>query len=230
MAKAIRWWRWQRRTIAANALTDNVAAHIAALQHRDGNWHVGDATRAPIQEGDIARTARSLRALQVYAPPARKRELAERIAKAREWLLAAKPSTNDDFAMRLAGLAWAGVDREEVAAAGRAVIAGQRPDGGWAPNRKLESDAFATGESLWALGESGVLTPADPVYQRGVRYLLSTQFEDGSWHVRSRAPKFQPYFESGFPFAHDQWISSAATAWAVTALAPAISEEKRASR
>ena len=60
---------------------------------------------------------------------------------------------------------------------------------------------------------------ADPSYQRGVEYLLSTQFPDGSWHVRSRAIKFQPYFESGFPFGHDQWISVAATAWAAQALA-----------
>jgi hypothetical protein len=43
--------------------------------------------------------------------------------------------------------------------------------------------------------------------------------------VRSRAPKFQPYFQSGFPYEHDQWVSSAATAWAVMALAPAL--EKR---
>jgi len=214
----------------ANTLTDGVAVHISALQHRAGNWHVGDATRSPIQESDIARTARSLRALQVYAPPARQPEFAARIAQARDWLLAAKPSTNDDFAMQLAGLAWAGVARERLSLMGRALIAQQRSDGGWAPNRNLASDAFATGETLWALRESGVLTPADPVYQRGVRYLLSTQFDDGSWHVLSRAPKFQPYFESGFPFAHDQWVSSAATAWAVTALAPAVSGPKRASR
>jgi len=51
-----------------------------------------------------------------------------------------------------------------------------------------------------------------------VRYLLTTQLDDGSWHVRSRAPKFQPYFESGFPHGQDQWISSAATAWASMAL------------
>jgi hypothetical protein len=37
--------------------------------------------------------------------------------------------------------------------------------------------------------------------------------------VRSRAVKLQPYFESGFPFGHDQWISSAGTAYAVMALA-----------
>jgi len=47
-------------------------------------------------------------------------------------------------------------------------------------------------------------------------------YPDGSWYVRSRAIKFQPYFESGFPFGHDQWISTAATAWATQAMAPSI--------
>jgi hypothetical protein len=30
--------------------------------------------------------------------------------------------------------------------------------------------------------------------------------------------KIQPYFESGFPYSHDQWISQTGTAWAVMAL------------
>jgi hypothetical protein len=30
--------------------------------------------------------------------------------------------------------------------------------------------------------------------------------------------KLQPYFESGFPYEHDQWISASATAWASMAL------------
>jgi hypothetical protein len=29
-----------------------------------------------------------------------------------------------------------------------------------------------------------------------VQYLLNTQMEDGSWHVRSRAAGFQPYFDN----------------------------------
>ena len=56
--------------------------------------------------------------------------------------------------------------------------------------------------------ESGCSKPADAGYQKGVKFLLANQCEDGSWYVRSRAPKFQPYFQSGFPFDHDQWISS----------------------
>jgi hypothetical protein len=64
-----------------------------------------------------------------------------------------------------------------------------------------------------------VIRVGDNAYRRGVEFLLSNQFPDGAWHVRSRAIKFQPYFESGFPFGHDQWISTAATAWAAQAIA-----------
>jgi hypothetical protein len=69
--------------------------------------------------------------------------------------------------------------------------------------------------TLWALNEAGVMRP-DP---KAVRFLLGTQSPDGSWHAASRATKFQQYFESGFPYAHDQWISTMATGWAVNALA-----------
>ncbi|HET9402192.1 MAG TPA: hypothetical protein VFO34_14705, partial [Candidatus Acidoferrales bacterium] len=46
---------------------------------------------------------------------------------------------------------------------------------------------------------------------------------DGSWFVRSRAIPLQPYFESGFPHAHDQFVSAAGTNWATRALAMAAS-------
>jgi hypothetical protein len=63
-----------------------------------------------------------------------------------------------------------------------------------------------------------------------VKYLLGLQLADGSWHVHTRAMGFQPYFESGFPHGHDQWISAAGTAWAIMALAPVAEPAKMASR
>jgi hypothetical protein len=53
----------------------------------------------------------------------------------------------------------------------------------------------------------------------GVSRILRTQAADGSWHVRTRAIWLQPYFESGFPYGRDQFISMAGTAWASMALA-----------
>jgi len=104
----------------------------------------------------------------------------------------------------------------------KTILAAQRADGGWAQNAFLSSDAYATGQTLASLAKTGMLKPGDPVYQRALKYLLSTQSADGSWYVRSRSPKFQPFFESGFPYGHDQWISAMATGWAATAVAMAL--------
>ncbi|HEY9141204.1 MAG TPA: hypothetical protein VIN93_09945 [Bryobacteraceae bacterium] len=70
---------------------------------------------------------------------------------------------------------------------------------------------------MLALQSSG-LPVSDPAYQRGVQYLLNTQLEDGSWHVRTRAAGFQPYFDNGFPHGVDQWISAAGSSLATIAL------------
>jgi ankyrin repeat protein len=216
--------------VAGGEVTDTMALYIAGAQRRDGAWRLTGVARAPMEEGVIGRTAMAMHAIQLYGPPAKKAEFAQRVARARGWLAEAEPSTNDDLAMKMTGLHWAGAPAESVERLARTLIAAQREDGGWAQNRNLQSDAYATGETLWALREAGALRPSETAYRRGVQYLLETQWEDGSWYVRSRAPKFQPYFQSGFPFDHDQWISASATAWAVRALAPEMEKEAPATR
>jgi hypothetical protein len=67
-----------------------------------------------------------------------------------------------------------------------------------------------------ALWESGAAEGA--AYRGGISFLLKTQFDDGSWHVASRSHPTQIYFESGFPYGPDQFISAAATNWATLAL------------
>lgn len=203
-------------------VTDAAVVNVAAQQRADGSWCLRGVSRAPMEEGSIARTANAVRVMKAYGPAGRKAEFDRRVARARDWLVESKPRTTDDLAMRLLGLAWSGAGKEKVQAAAKALMARQQPDGGWASNVNLASDAFATGESLYALRAGGSMAVSDAAYRHGVRYLLGTQFEDGSWYVRSRAPKFQPYFQSGFPFDHDQWISATATSWAVAALAPAV--------
>jgi hypothetical protein len=118
--------------------------------------------------------------------------------------------------MQLLGFKWAKMHDRVRETRVRELIGQQRPDGGWSQTPYLASDAYATGQVLFTLHELGV--PADPAFQRGVDYLLRTQQDDGTWYVKSRAMKIQPYFESGFPYGHDQWISSAASAWAAMAL------------
>jgi hypothetical protein len=86
----------------------------------------------------------------------------------------------------------------------------------------LPSDAYSTGEVLFAMNEAGNLPTGSATYKRGLSFLLNTQAADGSWHVKSRIyhpyPVSPPYFETGFPYGHDQFISAAATSWAIMAI------------
>jgi ankyrin repeat protein len=199
--------------------TDAMAVNVAANQYPDGRWHLGFTTRPPITDGDIARTALGIRMLKTYAPQALAAEMNARLTRATRWLEAITPTTGDDRAMRLLGLRWAGADAAVVAKAAAALTAAQRPDGGWAQRDELASDAYATGQAIYALSVAAGVPRTSAALQRGVAFLLSTQQADGSWYVRSRAVKFQPYFESGFPYGSDQWISQMATGWASAGLA-----------
>lgn len=210
--------------VPANPVTDMIVANIAATQGADGAWlsQNGSGDRPPTEEGAISRAAMCVRSLIAYGAPARAADLSARIARARQWLLAATPVTSEDRNMQILGLHWAGADAASLKTLADAVLAQQRRDGAWGQHDGVPADAYATGQSLYVLAKAGALAPTDPAYQRGVSYLLATQNENGSWRVASRAPKFQAYFNSGFPYAGDQWISAWATGWASMALAQAV--------
>ncbi len=202
----------------AGRITDFLAANLAASQGGDGGWHLPGYSRSPMQDSDFSRTAMAMRALKTYATPGRADEMKQRIERGKQWLLQAEPVILEDMDMRLAGVAAAGASPAELRKLAQPILALQRSDGGWAQRQGFPSDAYATGMTLWALNEAGVMRPD----AKGIKFLLCTQNADGSWHVASRATKFQEYFESGFPYGHDQWISTMATGWAANALALSI--------
>ena len=206
----------------ASPLTDVMIHYLTSRQEPSGAWAFPGGERPPMETGVISRTAMAIRALKAYGWPARRDEFDQRIARAKAWLETAHPVTRYDEAYWIAGLAAAGAPHGDLEKAASKLIKEQRADGGWSQTPFLDSDAYATGFVLSTLHREGFLKPSDPAYARGAAYLLKTQFPDGSWYVRSRAPKLQPYFQSAFPFDHDQWISTAATAYAVMALAPAL--------
>lgn len=204
----------------ANEATDAMARFVKGQQHPNGLWRVF-AHRPPIESSDIQVTAVSMRSLQLYGPKAQRAEYQAAIRLASQALIKAQPKTIEDRVFQLFGLKWSGLNssRPIMRAGVRALLAMQRSDGGWAQLDSLASDAYATGQALVALREAGGLRPTDPGFKRGIAFLLNTQLEDGSWFVKSRAIPFQPFFESGFPHGHDQWVSMAASNWATMALA-----------
>jgi hypothetical protein len=206
-----------------DAATDSAAIFLRTRQYADGRWRtaVPGGSRPPIESSDFETTAIAARVLQVYAPKTRRLEYQKAVQRAADWLAKAEPKTNEDHVFQLLGLTWAGRNKGTLRQTAGALLAQQRTDGGWAQLPTLPSDAYATGQALGALKESGALAVTDAAYKAGVGFLVNSQLADGSWYVRSRALPFQPYFESDFPHGHNQFISAAATNWAVMALAPA---------
>ena len=202
----------------ASQLAAPLVHALATTQHPDGHWS-RNIPRPPIQASDITATASAVHLIKSHGIPARRQELESSVQRARDWLTKAHAETNEERVHQLLGLAWAGAKSETLKPFADALIQQQRADGGWGQLAGLESDAYATGQSLFALLEGGKIPPNDPSVRRGLEFLLRTQLADGTWRVRSRTHPFQPPMDSGFPHGRDGWISAAGTSWAVMALA-----------
>jgi hypothetical protein len=203
-----------------------MAMVLARQQNPAGFWSFS-MPRIPMQSSFFTFTALAVRSLNAYAPKSASAEVAQRIAKAKAWLLAADAKTSEDRASRLLGLAWAGASRQEIQKAIADVRADQRPDGGWAQLPNLHSDAYATGQALYALHVGGDIRVGDPAYKRGVKFLIRTQDEDGSWFVNKRALPANNYFDAGFPHGESQYASFNGTCWATLALLQTIEPKPR---
>jgi hypothetical protein len=205
----------------ADETTDAVAEYLLVRDKGRDHWSA-TSNRPPSEASAFTTTAVALRALRAYATPAQKERVATRTEAARAWLLKTEPKDTEDRVCRLWGLHAAGAKEKDLRGAADQLAKAQRKDGGWSQAGDLETDAYATGSALVALHQAGSLATTDPVYRRGLAFLMKTQHEDGSWLVHSRSKPFQTYFESGFPHGKDQFISMAASGWATTALSLAL--------
>jgi len=201
----------------ADEITGAMVQYLFKRQEKNGRWRTG-TKRPPLEYSDFSSTALSLRGLQLFAPKEQAEETAQRVARARKWLLTTKPAETEDRAYHLLGLKWSGAEDTAIAKAAQVLLKEQRPDGGWAQTPKMKSDPYATGQVLAALHLAGGVPVKDAGWQRGITWLLRAQKPDGSWHVKSRSKPFQKYFESGYPHGKDQFISISAGSWATMAL------------
>jgi ankyrin repeat protein/mono/diheme cytochrome c family protein len=211
-------------------VTDAIVRFLLASQTAEGSWHTPQSRRPPMNSGKFQTAALAIFAMKNYAPETEKLNCEKAIVSAVAWLEKATPVTNQDHAFRLLGLSWGGASAAVIRQAAKSLAALQRADGGWSQLPAMVTDAYATGEAVFALGSAGRMTVSDPVFRKGVDYLLSSQASDGSWHVKSRAIWLQPYLDSGFPYGQDQFISTAGTAWATLALTLAAEPAKQSRR
>ncbi len=218
--------------------------YVKSQQQSEGYWRGGGgltnngqgglsrpgAARPPLICDEFTPTAFMVRALKAYGAPTDVVDTTARIAKARQWLLGTR------------GDAPAGACLQGP----RVEVVGRRSPGrSTAPLAICRRSSSPTAASRSSRRCRRTLTPpasrcsrctraglpsTHRVYQAGLKFLLTTQAADGTWHVRTRSLEFQPYFESGYPYRRDQWISAAGTAYATLAIAAAVEPPQTAAR
>jgi squalene-hopene/tetraprenyl-beta-curcumene cyclase len=201
---------------------DGLKRMLAAVVHdqeQDGFWKRANESRPILSSPD---TLTTLALLALSAPNAPDLGEAGSAAKQKglQWLAAAKADDElQSIALRL--ILWHRLGRPaaEWEPLVQQLQQAQHDDGGWSQVKLAKSDAFATGQALYALAEAGA-RPEDAAVKKAQAFLAKSQGPDGAWAMTSRAimgngqvaTKFEP-------------ITHASTAWAVMGLvrsAPAV--------
>jgi len=180
-------------------------------QNKDGSWKRPEAR--PIASSPDTLTTLALLALSAPNAPDMGKEGKAAQEKGLQWLRAAK--SDDELqpaALRL--ILWRRLGRpaSEWEPLAKQLRGAQNADGGWSQIKKAKSDAYATGQALYALAEAG-MKPDDEAVRRAQSFLAKTQRQDGGWAMASRA-----ILPSGKPATNMEPITHAGSAWAVLGL------------
>jgi hypothetical protein len=210
---------------APTMYTDIAVDYIMGQEKADGSF-LTESGRVPLETGEIHLTAMSIHAIQLYASAAKKKHVEQLVAKTKQWLEKQVTNQQQELAFQLLGLQWCGSSADLKTKVFEKLRSMQNKDGGWSQLPTLKSDAYATGQTLYALFESGMAKPGDAVYQKGLNYLLKTQDATGAWVVATRSFPIQPMIDTDFPpYDYNQFISATASNWATIALLNALPDK-----
>jgi hypothetical protein len=169
---------------------NTVAGHLARHQEEDGTWLMPPPANGapPIWESRETLALWALLAWEPHAPADPQAATVARTSreKAVVWLSENKSTdTTQAIALRLLFDLRSNKSPEQLQAGIDRLLARQNSDGGWSQASDIASDAFATGQALWALSFAGVKHDR-PEIVRAVAFLVANQREDGSWPMTSR--------------------------------------------
>lgn len=159
---------------------------VKSDQTDNGAWVAWPETRPPIF-GPSDDSMTGLAALALTSAAASGDDAATlALDRAVRWL--AQTKTDDDpqsIAVRLVLWKKLGRPAEEWTPLAKRIRERQNADGGWSQAKDMASDAWATGQALYALAHVGDKADA-PAIARGHDFLVKTQRDDGSWPMTSR--------------------------------------------
>ena len=191
---------------------------LVQRQEEDGAFPV-DELAPPIVQGKFMTTANALVAIKRTAAHIDDPKYAMAAERALAWIASHEPETTQDKIFKVIALMHHGTPEQKRSAWSvvETMAAEQQADGGWKEDATSKgSNAFATGQVLYAFKQAGISIHGD-MFRRGVDFLLKNQINDpasldnGSW----AAMNTQSEKPSGF----------APTMWAVIALAGAYGPE-----
>src|SRR3954468_10135454 len=104
--------------VRPNLSTAVMAKVLTARQNRGGDWP-SHRQRPPSSYSNFTFTALGVRAIQLYAHPTQKADVAKHVALARRWFETHRPVDTEERTYKLLGLKWSGADRASLAAAAR---------------------------------------------------------------------------------------------------------------
>jgi Squalene-hopene cyclase N-terminal domain len=177
---------------------NRIARLIVVRQAEDGAWESPPPKNGPPPTWESRETVAllSLLAWEPYAPADPKEAAAARASreKAEAWLSTTKSSdTTQALSLRLLLDARRGTAEKRLQPAIDRLLKRQNADGGWSQTKDLSSDAYATGQALYAFSFADVKNDR-PEIQRAVSFLAASQREDGSWPMVSRGhPGVKPF-------------------------------------
>ncbi len=208
-------------------VTDAMRQYLLKKQSSRGGWKP-QSDRPPLEGTELTTTVLSAYGLSRLPRDESSESVAEALQKAEALLESAEPVDQQERVFLYWHLRRRASSDEKSATRAESLLATiyakQSPDGGWAQLDELESDAYATGQTLYLLLDAGV-SPSDPTIRKGIGFLLSSQQEDGSWHVVTRSKPIQKWFDNGDPHDTDQFISTPSSCWALAALAKTLPEK-----
>jgi hypothetical protein len=170
---------------------NRVAVHLARHQEEDGSFLLPLPAingAPPIWESSETLALWALLAWEPSVPNDPEEAAAARASREKTvaWLAKAKPTnTAQSLSLRLLLDVRTGKSAEQLQEGIDQVFKLQNADGGWSQTTDLASDAYATGQALYALSFAGVKNDR-PEIRRAVAFLAATQAADGSWPMTPR--------------------------------------------